>query len=385
MSDPKLQDAIAVVGMACRFPHARDLSALWRVVSTGEVTFEDIDDSRWKHSSFFEPGDVRAADKTYVRKGAFIEGHDEFAALHYGIAPRRVQVTDPQQRLMVEVTRQCLQDAGYESKPLDRANTGVFVGISTNEFKDWHSARLRAQMLIDGTFGDALSGAEAAALQATVADAVPMRAFSIAGNLLNMSAATVSQTFYFGGPSLALDTACSSALVAIHNAVLNLRTRQCNVALAGGVYVNLTPDNLIGFSRIGAISPAGLCRPFDAKADGFVMGEGVGVVMLKRLDDALAAADRVYAVIRGSGCNNDGRGEGPMTPRPEGQVKAMERAFAGLPFGPEAVGYVETHGTATAVGDVVEVAASPEPWKKCVSAPTSTTSPTAVAVPCVST
>ena len=351
------REAIAVVGMACKFPHAKDLPELWKVISTGEVTFSDIDDSRWKHSAFFDPNDVRAVDKTYVRKGAFIDGVDEFAALHYGLAPRRVQVMDPQHRLVIEATRQAIQDAGYEKKPFDRSRTGVFIGASVSEYKDLMTARHRAQQSINGEFGDSLSGAEAEALKASVADVAPARAFTIAGSLLNMMACSVAQTFDLNGPAMSIDAACSSALVAIHEATINLRARQVNVAIAGGVYLNLNPDNLIGFSRIGAISPSGVCRPFDARADGFVMGEGVGLVVLKRLDDALRDGDRVYAVLKGSGCNNDGRGEGPMTPRPEGQREAMWRAHADTDFPVESISYVETHGTATTVGDATEVGA----------------------------
>ncbi len=348
---------IAVVGMACRFPHAKDLPSLWRLVSTGEVTFEDIGDTRWKHSAFFDPTDVRATDKTYVRKGAFIDGVDEFAALHYGLAPRRVQVMDPQQRLAIECTRQALQDAGYDKKPFDRSRTGVFIGASVSEYKDLMTARHRAVQMAAGEFGDTLSAGEFEAARAAVADVAPARAFTIAGSLLNMIACSVSQTFDLNGPAMQIDAACSSALVAIHEAAINLRARQCNVALAGGVYLNLNPDNLIGFARIGAISPSGACRPFDAHADGFVMGEGVGLVVLKRLDDAVRDGDRIYAVMRGSGCNNDGRGEGPMTPRPEGQRDAMWKAHTDLDFPVETIGYVETHGTAPTVGDVVEVGA----------------------------
>ncbi|MDP2276445.1 MAG: aminotransferase class I/II-fold pyridoxal phosphate-dependent enzyme [Archangium sp.] len=351
------REAIAVVGMACRFPQAKDLPELWQLISTGEVAFKDIDDSRWKHSAFFDPTDVRAVDKTYVRKGAFIDGVDEFAALHYGLAPRRVQVMDPQHRIVIEATRQALQDAGYENKPFDRSRTGVFIGASVSEYKDLMTARHRAQQSINGEFGDSLSDTEAEALKGSVADVAPARAFTIAGSLLNMIACSVAQTFDLNGPALSIDAACSSALVAIHEATINLRARQVNVAIAGGVYLNLNPDNLIGFSRIGAISPSGVCRPFDARADGFVMGEGVGLVVLKRLDDALRDGDRVYAVLKGSGCNNDGRGEGPMTPRPEGQREAMWRAHADTDFPVESITYVETHGTATTVGDATEVGA----------------------------
>jgi acyl transferase domain-containing protein/7-keto-8-aminopelargonate synthetase-like enzyme len=354
---PKRNADVAVIGMACRFPHAKDLPELWKVVSTGEVTFENIDDSRWKHSHFVDTKDPRAPDKSYVLKGAFIEGVDEFAALHYGLAPRRVQVMDPQQRIAIEATRQALQDAGYDTRPFDKLHTGVFLGASVSEYRDLMTARHRAMQMVSGEFGDALTSAEQEAVRASVADVVPARAFSIAGGLLNMIACSVSQTFDLSGPAMQIDAACSSALVAIHEAVVNLRAGVCNMAVAGGVYLNLGPDNLVGFSRIGAISPSGACRPFDAKADGFVMGEGVGVVILKRLDEALRDGDRVYAVIKGTGCNNDGRGEGPMTPRPEGQKDAMRRAHSQLDFGVDTITYVETHGTATTVGDVVEVGA----------------------------
>jgi 8-amino-7-oxononanoate synthase len=357
VSSSKNANDIAVIGMSCRFPKANDVTALWRVILEGEVTFTDITNDRWNHDAFFDPNDVRAPDKTYVRKGAFIDGVDEFAALHYGLAPRRVQVMDPQQRLAIEYTRQALQDAGYDTKPYDKKNTGVFIGASVSEYKDVMTSRHRAIQIASGEFGDQLNPSEAEILKSSVADVAPARAFTIAGGLLNMIACSVSQTFDLSGPAMQIDAACSSALVAIHEATVNLRARQCNMAIAGGVYLNLNPDNLVGFARIGAISPSGVCRPFDSRADGFVMGEGVGLVVLKRLEDAQKDGDRIYAVLRGSGCNNDGRGEGPMTPRAEGQIHAMEKAHREVDFPVDSIGYVETHGTATAIGDVVEVGA----------------------------
>jgi len=348
---------IAVVGMACRFPHAPDLTSFWRLVQEGEVAFEDVPRERWDHDSFFEPGDLRAPDKTYLGRGAYLEGVDRFPALHYGLAPRRVQVTDPQQRLAIEMVRQAIADAGYDGRPFDRSMTGVFMGASVSEFKDLMTVRHRAQQLIDGAYGAPLAPEEADGVRAAVADMAPLRAFSITGSSLNMIACSVAQTFDFNGPAMQLDTACSSALVAVHQAALYLRAGQCDLAFAGGVYLNLSPDNLVGFARIGAISPSGQCRPFDRRADGFVMGEGIGVVMLKRLQDALRDRDRVYAVLRGSACNNDGRGEGPMTPRAEGQREAFRRAHAEVAMPVDTIGYVETHGTATGVGDVTEVGA----------------------------
>ncbi len=351
---------IAVIGMACRFPHAPDLPAMWHLIATGEVAFEDIGDARWTHSQFLDTQDVRAPDKTYATRAAFIKGIDEFAALHYGIPPRRVQVMDPQQRLAIEISRQALQDAGYDTRPYDRANTGVFVGASVSEYKELATARHRIRQLIAGEFGPTPLGEAADSALCSMAGLAPMRTFSVSGALLNMLACGVSQTFDLGGPAIQIDAACSSALVAIHEAVMHLRAREIHLALAGGVYVNLSPDNQIGFSRIGAISRSNACRPFDAAADGFVMGEGIGMVVLKRLDDAVRDRDNIYAVIRGSGSNNDGKGVGPMTPRVQGQKEVMSRAHRHVDFPVESIGFLEGHGTATTVGDKVEVDALKE-------------------------
>ncbi len=331
----------------------------WELIRSGGVTFRPVPRSRWDHSKFFDAS-LRIPDKAYIDRGAYLEDDEirEFGALHFGIAPRRIQVTDPQHRLLLDTVRCALQDAGYETRPFPRHRTGVFIGASANEYKELLLARLRAMQLFEGDFGRVLPGEDGEKLrEALVENVVPIRAFSIAGNLLNMAAATVAQQYDLRGPAIAIDAACSSALVATHQAMVNLTAGQIDVAIAGGVYLNLLPDNLVGFSRIGAISRAGECRPFDAKADGFVMGEGVGAVILKRRADAERDGDRIYAVIRGSGCNNDGRSEGPMTPRPGGQLEVLQLAYADAGFSPRSVGYFEAHGTATSVGDLVEVRA----------------------------
>ena len=346
---------IAVVGMACRFPRAPHVQGLLELLRTGGVAFKDIGDERWTHSAFLDTTHTRAPDKTYVRRAAFLEQLDAFGALHFGLAPRRVQVMDPQQRLFLDIAREALEDAGLATRAFDRQHTSVFVGASVSEYRDLNVIRHRALSLAHGDFG-APSQENAAALLAMAGQAAPMRAFSVPGSLINMVAATVSQAFDLGGQSFTVDSACSSALVALHEAVVHLRARQCNMALAGGVYLNLTPDNYIGFARIGAMSPSGFCRPFDERADGFVMGEGAGVVVLKRLEDALRDKDKIWALIRNSAVNNDGNSEGPMTPKLEGQLEALRRAHAGVDFPVESIGFVETHGTATVVGDAVEVA-----------------------------
>ncbi len=350
---------IAIVGLGCRFPQAPDPLGFWELIRKGTVTFRSIPASRWDHAAFFDPS-TRIPDKAYIDKGAYLDDDEirEFGALHFGIAPRRIQVTDPQHRILLDAVRGAMQDAGYERRPYDRSRTGVFIGASANEHKEILLSRLRAVQMFDGAFGRPWRGSEAEGIRdALIEHVVPIRAFSIAGNLLNMAASVVSQTFDLGGPAIAIDAACSSALVATQQAIVNLRAGQIDVAIAGGVYLNLLPDNLVGFSRIGAISRKGECRPFDASADGFVMGEGVGVVLLKRREDAERDGDRIYALIKGAATNNDGRSEGPMTPRPGGQLEALRLAYRDAGFSPATLGYVEAHGTATTVGDVVEVGA----------------------------
>jgi 8-amino-7-oxononanoate synthase len=346
---------IAIVGMACRFPGARDLGAFWDNVRQGRVSFADVPAERWDHAMYHHP-DTREIDKTYAKKLGLIDDIWRFPALHYGMAPLRVKVMDPQQRLMLEAARAALADAGWETRAYPKATTGVFVGACIAEHRDVVTSRLRVKQLLSGQFG-AKAEVTPAFVDALVEDVAPMRAFTLAGNLINMTAATVAQTFDLGGAAFTVDAACASSLVAVHEAVLQLRAGLCDAAIAGGVHLNLSPDNMVAFGRIGAISRQDACRPFDEAADGFVLGEGAGAVILRRLDDALAAGDRIYAVIRGSGVSNDGRGDGPMTPRREGQLEALRRAYADAEVDPKSIGYVEAHGTATGIGDVVEIAA----------------------------
>lgn len=348
---------IAIIGVGCRFPQADDAAQYWRNISESRACFTDIPRDRWDHRTFFN-ANQREIDKAWTASGGFINGFKKFPALHFGIAPRRLEVMDPQQRLLIEATRVALMDAGYDDRPFNREKTGVFMGVSVAEFKNIALARVSAMQIAGGEFGPpAATQALRDALMEMTENVVPTRAFSLAGALTALAATSVSQVFDLGGPSYTLDAACASASVAINDAVLQLRAGLIDCALAGGAYINLTPDNLISFTRIGAISPTGACRPFDEKADGFVQGDGVGVIFLKRLDDALRDGDRVLALIRGTGCNNDGRGEGPMTPRVSGQLRALHAAYGDADFSPATVAFFEAHGTATSVGDPVEIEA----------------------------
>jgi 8-amino-7-oxononanoate synthase len=347
-----VSEPVAVVGMACRFPGAENLDEYWDLIRAGRVATAPVSPRRWRHAWLHAAGDPRAADFAYTDIVAHLPEVDSFPAERYALAPRRLEVTDPQHRLLIMLADDALHDAALTAIPGRR--TDVYIGASAAEYRDLLTTRLRARQMAAGEFGTPL---DADAALAAVSGVAPPRGYTMPGTLLNMAAATVSSAFDLGGASLVVDAACASALVALHQAVVHLRAGQCDLAIAGGVSLNLVPDNLVAFSRIGAVSARGVCRPFDRRADGFVLGEGAGVVVLKRLADAVAAGDGVYAVIRGTGCANDGRAEGPMTPRRQGQVASLRRAYDDAGVDPATVGFVECHGTATPAGDAVELAA----------------------------
>ncbi|MEY9872142.1 acyl transferase domain-containing protein [Streptacidiphilus sp. MAP12-33] len=318
---------IAIVGLGCRFPGARNPQEYWRVLLAAERQFGPVPAERWDHAAYFDPDDRRGSKASYTDRIAVLDGVDQFDAAHFRISPRRVQTMDPQHRLLLQVSREALQDAGWERRPFDRASTGVFFAMSSSEYAEYSP------------------------------DVKQIQPFTVPGLLLNMAAATVSQYYDLGGPSFTVDAACSSSLIALYEAVTHLRAGHCREAVVGGAYLALAPNGLVGFAKVGALSQAGVCRPFDRRADGFVLGEGVGVVVLRPLDEAIAAGDRVYAVVRGVGCSNDGTADGPMTPRREGQELALRRAYTDAACAMDSVRFIEAHGTATVVGDRTELEA----------------------------
>jgi acyl transferase domain-containing protein len=347
--------AIAVIGMGCRFPGSPDLRGYWRTILDGRVCAAPIPAERWRHEHFFSTN-PRDFNKTYAQKLALLEDVRGFAPEFFNMTPRRGKVMDPQQRIFLDATRIALEDAGYAARPFPKKRTGVFVGATVSDFMDLLTSRQRAWQLLGGEFGHA-PAVPSEAWTAIADGLAPMQAYSMVGTLMNMVAANVSQHYDFGGPAYTADAACSSALVALDQAVHYLRAGLVDAAVVGGVYALFTPDNMVAFARIGALSPSDACRPYDGRADGFVIGEGIGSVLLKRVEDAQAAGDRIYAVIRGIASNNDGKSEGPMTPRREGQLACLEAAYEDAGFSPRTVGYLEGHGTATPVGDATEIAA----------------------------
>ncbi|MCO4743967.1 MAG: aminotransferase class I/II-fold pyridoxal phosphate-dependent enzyme [Proteobacteria bacterium] len=339
--------AIAIVGMGCRFAGARDLHEYWELTLAGRDAFSEPPPDRWDHKVFFSKS-RRATDTSYAPTGAFIDDVRSFPALALGLPPRRVEVMDPQQRFILEASIQALEDA---SSPAPY-RTGVFVGLTAVEWRTIMSLRVLARQMAAGEFGEA--PADPNVIADAVERLVPSRPFSAPGVLGNMTAATIAQELDLHGPAFTVDAACASALIAVNNAVTQLRTGQIDAALAGGVYLCLTPDHHVAFSRIGAMSASGKCLPFDSRADGFVQGDGAGIVMLKRLEDAERDGDRVYAVLHGCAFNNDGKGDGPMAPVKGGQADCIRLAWEDAKVDPAKLGYVETHGTGTGVGDVTE-------------------------------
>ncbi|WP_405828956.1 type I polyketide synthase [Streptomyces sp. NBC_00105] len=347
---------IAITGLGCRFPGAPDIRAYWKLLMSGERQFSAVPAERWNHGVFHEPGDRSAPNAAYTDQVAFLDDVDRFDALHYGVPPARARSMDPQHRLMLDIARETLDDAGMGRGDFDRENTGVFFGISVSDYKDLMAAPLRAISLAEGSQGaDRPGGLDSVREQA--AELGTIHSFTLPGSLLNMASGTVSRQFDLGGPSFAVDAACSGSLVALDQAVAQLRQGTCRIALVGGVYLNLTPDSLVGFSRLRALSATGVCRPFDEEADGFVLGEGAGAVVIRPLADALADGDRVYAVIKGIGSANDGASPGPLVPTAEGQLRAMRRAYDDAGAAPSSVSFIEAHGTGTAIGDRAEVEA----------------------------
>ncbi|MEU9084441.1 aminotransferase class I/II-fold pyridoxal phosphate-dependent enzyme [Streptomyces sp. NPDC048357] len=347
---------IAITGLGCRFPGAPDIRAYWKLLLSGERQFSAVPAERWNHEIFHRPGDRSAPNAAYTDQVAFLDDVDRFDALHYGVPPARARSMDPQHRLMLDIAREALDDAGMGRGDFDRENTGVFFGASVSDYKDLMAAPLRAISLAEESrAADRPGGLDAVREQA--AELGTIHSFTLPGSLLNMASGTVSRHFGLGGPSFTVDAACSGSLVALDQAIAQLRQGGCRIAVVGGVYLNLTPDSLVGFSRLRALSATGVCRPFDEAADGFVLGEGAGAVVVRPLADALAAGDRVYAVIRGIGSANDGASPGPLVPTAEGQLRAMRRAYDDAGVAPSSVGFIEAHGTGTTTGDRAEVEA----------------------------
>ncbi len=324
-------EPIAIVGIGCRFPGQVDSSAaFWDLLIEGKDAIQEMPPSRFDIDAIYDPT-PGTPGKTCSRWGGFIEGIEQFDATFFGISPREAARMDPQQRLLLEAAWDALDDAGYASTQLSDSRTGIFVGVSTVDYED-------LQLFAPG------------------ADNVDI--YALMGGGRHTLPGRLSYALNVNGPSIAVDTACSSALVAVHLACQSLRQKECSQAIVGGVNLVLIPEITIGFSQARALSPDGRCKFGDARANGFVRSDGIGVVMLKPFSQAQADGDRIYAVILGSAVNNDGRTSGLLTvPSQSGQETLLRRAYRDAGVRPADVAYIEAHGTGTAVGDPVELRA----------------------------
>ena len=321
-------EPVAIIGLGCRFPGGADSpEAFWKFLRDGRDGISEVPRDRWDINAYYD-ADPGAPGKMSCRYGGFLRQIDTFDASFFGITPRELVSMDPQQRLLLEVAWEALENAGLAAAGLFKTSTGVFAGISSFDYAN-------AQFL--GVDLDKIT--------------------PYLGTGIALSAANGRLSYALGltGPSMAVDTACSSSLVAVHLACQSLRSGECDMALAGGVNVILSPELSINFSKAGMLSPDGRCKTFDASADGYVRGEGCGVVVLKRLSDALAGGDRIVALIRGSAVNQDGPSGGFTVPSGPSQEEVIRRALANGGVRAEEVGYVEAHGTGTSLGDPIEV------------------------------
>jgi acyl transferase domain-containing protein/SAM-dependent methyltransferase len=322
-------EPIAIVGIGCRFPGgANTPDQFWQLLSGGVDAIREVPADRWDVDAYYD-ADPAAPGKMSTRWGGFIDDVADFDPAFFGISPREAMAMDPQQRLLLEVGWEALENAGQAPDKLSGTLGGVYVGISSLDYA--HLAM----------------GVPDEALDSYLAQGIAHSAAS----------GRVAYVLGLQGPALSVDTACSSSLMAIHLAMQSLRRGECRLALAGGVNAILLPTFLIGFSKSQMMAADGRCKTFDARADGFVRGEGCGVIVLKRLSDALADRDHVWAVIRGSAANQDGRSSGLTAPNGLAQEAVIRAALADAGVLPSQIGYVEAHGTGTSLGDPIEVQA----------------------------
>lgn len=319
-------EPIAIIGMGCRFPGgANSPEAFWELLSRGKEVIVPVPSQRWDAEAYYDEN-PDLPNKTYARYGGFIDAVDQFDPQFFGMTPREAIALDPQQRLLLEVSWEALENAGIAPQKLTGTQTGVFVGIGLD---DYAKRQIKQQ--------------------------IPIDAYTGSGNAFCFASGRLSYFLGLQGPSLAIDTACSTSLVTVHLACQSLRNRESNLALAGGVSLMLSPEVTLYLSKTRALSPDGRCKTFDKDANGYVRGEGCGMVVLKRFSDAISDGDNILGVIRGSAVNQDGPSSGLTVPNGSAQMAVIRQALENAKVKPEQISYLEAHGTGTALGDPIEV------------------------------
>jgi acyl transferase domain-containing protein/NAD(P)-dependent dehydrogenase (short-subunit alcohol dehydrogenase family) len=352
------REPVAVIGMAGIFPQSANLQEYWENILAGVDCITDVPPTRWDVEAYYHP-DPREPDKTYCKRGGFIPAVD-FNPMEFGLPPNTLEVTDVSQLMALLVARQAMEDAGYgESRQFDREHVAVILGVAAArqlahplgarlEYPVWEKV-LRSSGLPEETVQQTIEKLKLAYVKWDE-NAFP-------GMLANVVAGRIANRLDFGGMNCIVDAACASSLGALRTALAELSDHRCNMALTGGVDTDNSAFAYVCFSKTPALSRRENLRPFDAESDGMMLGEGIGMVVLKRLKDAERDGDRIYALIKGIGSSSDGRYKSIYAPRPEGQVRALRRAYEDAGFEPETVGLIEAHGTGTMAGDVAEFAA----------------------------
>ncbi|MFB8795997.1 MAG: SDR family NAD(P)-dependent oxidoreductase [Microcoleus sp.] len=325
------EDLIAIIGMACRFPGgANSNEEYWSILCEGIDTISEVPKTRWDIDRYYDPRQGKKG-KILTKCGGFLnQPIQEFDAEFFRIAPKEATYMDPQQRILLEVTWEALENAGLNAQALTGSKTGVFVGIYNCDYD---------RLLVKDEEGK------------------HSNIYASTGNTLSVASGRVAYFFGFTGPAISVDTACSSSLVSFHLACQSLQNSECDLALASGVNLLLSPELSMNFSHGGMLSPEGRCKTFDASANGFVRAEGCGVVVLKHLKQALADNNNILAVVRGTAVNQDGASNGLTAPNALSQEAVIRQVLSVAGVSPNEVSYVEAHGTATSLGDPVEVKA----------------------------
>ena len=326
----KPASAFAIVGYAARFPGSADTNEFWQVLREGRDAISEVPQDRWDVDEFFDP-EPGAPGKVVTRRAGFVDDVTGFDAPFFGMSTREVRLMDPQHRLLLETAWRAVEHSGTAPTALANTNTGVFVGLATHDYLGMASGEL--------TYPE-------------------IEAYMAIGTSNAAAAGRISYRLGLQGPSVAVDTACSSSLVAIHQACQALQLGECDLALAGGANVLLTPATMITFSNAQMLAPDGKCKTFDAAADGYVRGEGCGVIVIKRLEEAIRDGDRIRAVIRGSAINQDGASGGLTVPNGIAQQRVIADALKRAGLAPSDVDYLEAHGTGTSLGDPIEAQAA---------------------------
>jgi acyl transferase domain-containing protein len=352
---------IAIIGMSCIFPGSPGVRAFWQNVVDKVDAISDPPDE-YRASVYFDP-DSSENDRIYCKRGGYLKDLATFSPMDYGVMPRSLDGGDPEHFLALRTANEALADSGYLDKPFDRSRTAIIMGKGTLGNRGYtsvlqHTIGVTQTLRMIEAAAPGLDKETLAAIRKELKKSIPpYSAESVPSVTANIVTGRIANRLDLMGPNYIVDAACASSIIALHNAVRELEDGRCDLALAGGVHGALTPPVLTAFSQIGAVSRSQRIRPFDSAADGTLFGEGVGVVVLKRLEDAERDGDRIYAVIRGIGVASDGRGAGLMAPRVEGEELALRRAYESAGVSPDTVELVEAHGTGTPVGDAAEIEA----------------------------